>query len=307
MTIFRNGVGLYLLIAFGFSWAIGWLVYATGAMDNQLLFSGLALVYMSGPMIGALVCAWMFDKGRRRETLGIAFKINWVWLWAWALPLALIIGAMAVDLLFSPARFDPAGGYGALLDAQGQDVSALPLGPGLLFWLTVGSAVTLGAVMNMFLTLTEEFGWRGFLWDRWRRFGFWRGNLLIGLVWGVWHAPLIVQGYNYPGLPLWGPVIMIGVTLFLAPLIGWVREAGGTVFHAGLFHGTLNAAAALGLMALTGLAGPFKGSLGLSGFAAGLILCGVIFAVRRSPHGTGRRDGIETDRSEGSPPPSPAP
>ena len=152
-------------------------------------------------------------------------------------------------------------------------------------------AALAGAFLNMFLTLSEELGWRGWLWDRWRGLGFWRCNLLIGLFWGLWHAPLIAQGYNYPELPVWGPVAMTALMLVISPLIGWVREAGGTVFHAGLFHGTLNAGAGLGLLALTGLEFPFKGTLGIGGFVAGLALCGVVFAIRRRAANTAPETG----------------
>ena len=54
MTIFRNGVWLFLLIAFAFSGAIGGVIHATGAMERQLLFTGLAFIYMCGPAIAAL-------------------------------------------------------------------------------------------------------------------------------------------------------------------------------------------------------------------------------------------------------------
>ncbi len=53
--------------------------------------------------------------------------------------------------------------------------------------------------------LRLELGWRGWLWDRRRGFGFWRGYLLIGLIWGARHAPLIgltllVDGVQFPWL-----------------------------------------------------------------------------------------------------------
>ncbi|WP_340681246.1 CPBP family intramembrane glutamic endopeptidase [Natrinema gelatinilyticum] len=44
----------------------------------------------------------------------------------------------------------------------------------------------------------EEFGWRGLLFLKRSPLGFWRVSLLTGVVWGLWHAPLIVQGYNSP-------------------------------------------------------------------------------------------------------------
>ena len=57
-----------------------------------------------------------------------------------------------------------------------------------------------------------------------------------------------------PGVLLWisfgqvlGPVMMIALTILLAPLIGYVRLRARSVLAAAVFHGSLNAAATLAI------------------------------------------------------------
>jgi hypothetical protein len=54
---------------------------------------------------------------------------------------------------------------------------------------------------------------------------------------------LIAAGYNYPRHPVAGPLLVIVLTIFLSPLISYVRAQ--SVFAAAVFHGTFNAAATL--------------------------------------------------------------
>ncbi len=289
---------LFLLIAFGFSWAVRALVWATNAPSNPLLYAALALLFMCGPGLGAFICALVYDKGRRRKALGIALPFNLTLVWAWLIPLLLITGAMAVDLIGPVSFADPAARLSEILAAQGQDANALGVPLDMLVIVQVLSLLLLGPAINSVMTLTEEFGWRGWLWDRWRCFGFWRCNLLIGFVWGVWHAPLIAQGHNYPGMPVAGPVLMIALMMLTAPLIGWVRERGGSVFHAGMFHGTINASAGAPILFTTAGGFPWFGYVGIGGFIA-LALANVILAVfvRPPARGTGRPSGSAPDRS----------
>ena len=59
-------------------------------------------------------------------------------------------------------------------------------------------------VTNLFTALGEEIGWRGFLapaFYRARSFA-WAG-LATGIIWGLWHVPLIVGGGYDAGTPLY--------------------------------------------------------------------------------------------------------
>jgi ABC-2 type transport system ATP-binding protein len=76
--------------------------------------------------------------------------------------------------------------------------------------------------------------------------------LLVGFIWGLWHAPIIAMGHNYgfdyPGAPWSGILAMIWFTLPLAVIIGWLTLKADSVWPAVIMHGALNAIAGLGVL-----------------------------------------------------------
>jgi len=109
--------------------------------------------------------------------------------------------------------------------------------------------------------------WRGYLWERSRELGFWPASLQIGVVWGVWHAPLVYfLGYNYPGHRFWGVILMVVFAILLTPWMLYLREKGNAILAAAIFHGTINAAAGLALYVFARPNDLLVGLTGLSGF-----------------------------------------
>ncbi len=85
--------------------------------------------------------------------------------------------------------------------------------------------------------LGEEYGWRVYLQDRlFSLFGGYKGVLALGIIWGLWHAPLIVFGLNYPGQPILGNVLMVLLTIVLAIIFSYAVLKTGSVWVAVLLH-----------------------------------------------------------------------
>lgn len=261
---------VFLAIAFAVSWGVTIGAHFAGLSRQAQMALPILTLMMTGPAIAALACAFAFEKGRRIEALGLSFKPNAWWLWAWLAPIALAAASVIATVLLSDRSYvDIGAGVRQLAEAQGQDLSTAP--PFLLSTLfIVGASVVLGALINMpILTFTEELGWRGYLYDLWRPGGFWRASLATGAVWGVWHAPAIyLYGLNYPSDRELGVGIFVLFCVLLSPIITLVRERGGSVWAAGLFHGTINAVGGLTLAALSNPVFPWNGIVGLGGFVA---------------------------------------
>jgi len=102
--------------------------------------------------------------------------------------------------------------------------------------------------------------------------GFWRSSAIIGLIWGVWHAPIILQGHNYPQHPVLGVFMMTIFCLLLTPIFSYVRLKAKCVMAAAIIHGSLNATAGLAIMVVKGGSDLTIGVTGLSGF----IVLGVV-------------------------------
>ena len=65
--------------------------------------------------------------------------------------------------------------------------------------------------------------------------------LVSGAIWGLWHAPLIMLGANYPGNPLLGTLLMAINCTIVGTILGWTRLATGSVWPAVLGHAGFNA------------------------------------------------------------------
>jgi uncharacterized protein len=86
----------------------------------------------------------------------------------------------------------------------------------------------------------EEFGWRGYLQRRLFADRPLLAAVATGIIWAVWHFPLIVRGYNYPDHP-WLGTLIFPVSLVLTSIVfGWLRERSGSIWAASLAHSATN-------------------------------------------------------------------
>ncbi len=275
---------VYFSLSFGFSWAVFAAAWGFGLFRNGvgLVEGPFLFIFMWGPAIGAVVATAMFDRARWRVVLGLASAPNWWWAGsALAAASIVLVATYASALLPNVALISLEEGIARALPEQPFPAErTLPPLPVLLVLSLLG-----GALLNGVLTLSEELGWRGYLWNLWRPLGFWRACFLTGLVWGVWHAPVIAAGYNYPDAPVAGPLLMTVFTLLLCPTMGHFREKAGSVFGASIFHGVLNAFAPLSLFMIAADSILQNGILGLPGFT--VLACAnlIVFWRRREAGG----------------------
>lgn len=111
------------------------------------------------------------------------------------------------------------------------------------------ASIPVGALINIIPALGEELGWRGWLLPKLMPLGTVWALLLSGTIWGLWHAPLILLGYNYPDAPGWlGLLCMVGTCILFGAVFGWLRIRSGSIWPAALAHGAFNATAAVHLL-----------------------------------------------------------
>lgn len=242
----------------GLSWSLALLFWLLGGRVGTPAYTLFAGAYMWVPGLVAL-----YFSRKEGLALPLALKPNRFWLLAWLFPVGLTLLSIPLTLPLAPWV-----GAGALKATLPPEALAIPEGT-LLWALFLGGilgGLLAGATVNLLFALGEELMWRGYLWEKLKAKGFWPASLEIGFVWGLWHAPLILMGHNYPNAPILGVGAMILFTLLLTPTLLYVREKGGSVLAPALLHGTLNGVAGLSLLPFLRTHDLLVGVLGLPGF-----------------------------------------
>lgn len=266
-------VAVFLLVAYGVAWATAAVIYLTGGLrDSPELVPGIGLTlatvllpttYMFAPAVGTVVARLLTGEGwsnlglrpRLRDSLG-TYGL------AWFAPAVLtLVGAGVYFALFA-ANFDPelAAFAEAVRQTAGTDVG---FDPWTLVAIQLVSALTIGPLVNTFFALGEEFGWRGYLLPKLLPLGARRATLVVGLVWGAWHWPVIAMGYNYgfgyPGAPWTGFLAMCWFTVTTGVFLAWVTLRSESVWPAAIGHGAINAVAGIGALFVVGQPNPLLG------------------------------------------------
>lgn len=117
----------------------------------------------------------------------------------------------------------------------------------------LGGGIIAGLTINGLFAFGEEYGWRGYLWDRLRPRGRMGTIGLVGALWGLWHAPLVVAvGLNYPDDRIAGVAVMTGFTVAASWPLDELRRATGSPVGPAVFHGAINGAAGVLLLLVGG-------------------------------------------------------
>jgi membrane protease YdiL (CAAX protease family) len=169
-----------------------------------------------------------------------------------------------------------------LIEQMREQLTAFPVH---VFWIALGQGLIAGVTVNAIAAFGEELGWRGFLFKELGHMDLWRSSAIIGLVWGIWHFPLILLGQNYPQHPVAGVFMMILFSILLSPIFGYVRLKSKSVIAAAVMHGSLNGTAGLSIMVVKGGSDLIVGVTGAAGLVVLIIVNLCIFVFDRSIRG----------------------
>ena len=271
----KKRVTIFLVLAFGISWLTALIIFITGGLENSPILdstSGLSLAYlllagpyMWGPALANLLTRLITREGNRDYGLKPDVKQVWpYWATAWVAPAILISLGAALFFILFPQYLD--GTFQSVrmqIAFSGQDPDTINI-PQLLLVQSL-FAVLIAPVLNGIATFGEEFGWRAYLLPKLLGLGAKKALIISGIIWGVWHWPVIAMGYNYgsgyPGAPWLGMLMMVWVTMAWGVLIGWLTLRGKSVWPAVIAHGALNGFAAISTLITKGSPSPLVGPL----------------------------------------------
>lgn len=265
----RKSLTWFLIITFAISWPLflaPLLFHDLEPAIRQSVLTAFFALAMWGPGIAAITVTLFIEKqpfkSFRLNTLGP--KI--FYLWAWFLPPVLIVLSGLLTMLFGAGKLDTK--FTFMQQQMALAGTELPVSTSVLVAIQVVQALLLGPVINLVFAMGEELGWRGFLLPKLLPLGQWRALIISGAIWGVWHAPAIAQGHNYPDHPILGIFLMIIFCILLGIIIGWMYLNTRSPWVAGIAHGSLNAWAGLPYLFIlpgfdTALGGTVTSSIGL--------------------------------------------
>lgn len=248
-AVARHPVVTFYLLAFVLSWA-GWVpqtLHARGILswDSPLL----ALLGGGGPTLAAVIVLLLRGEraGIRRifaSLLKVRVSARW---FVFVLCFWFVVVAIAL-------------GIEALLGRALPAVGAFPWGS------------LLPIVVTMVLSnVWEEIGWRGFALPRLQeRYGDLAIAGIMGLLWSVWHLPLLLNPSSpMASLPWYGEILF---SLALTVIYTWLyRGTGASLFFVTLFHALANTVAFV-LVELGAFVRTYPAVVGLTTLAALVIV-----------------------------------
>lgn len=268
---------IFLPVAFGLSWLAALPLWLGGGLTSGP-FRILATIMMFTPTLGVLA-VWASKRTPFRQwarETGLTFgprpgRTVLVMVGAWLGTLVVIalalLASVALGLITLDFHFRT---FEAAMRAQGAHV---PLSVGTLVLVQLVAGAVASPLLNAIPTFGEEWGWRGWLLPNLvSRFGTARALVLSGVIWGLWHAPLTLLGYNYPNLGPWAMPYFVVTCVFIGILFGWMRLRTGSVWPSVVAHGTLNGFA--GAILLVAAATPNLALAGITG-VVGWVLMGL--------------------------------
>ena len=282
----KKALTWYLAIAFGFSWILFTLPLAFSALGEQTVSMIRLLCWMIamwGPGIAAIVTT-LFVLKEPFGTLGLKrFGKFRYYLAAWFVPPVLAALAIPLSVLLGLAEYDPE------MSLLKQMVAQMPANSGMtleiLLIVQIAQGLLLGPAINVFATVGEEIGWRGFLLPKLLPLGQWKAILVSGFIWGVWHAPAILQGHNYPGHPVAGVFMMILFCIALGAVMSWLYLATKSSWAPAFGHGAVNAWGGLPLIFLVAGYNPLWGGTiaSLAGVVVIALFVGLLVILKQLP------------------------
>lgn len=201
----------------------------------------LVIALMWTPGLVSVLARLVFREGFGDVSWRLGRERARSYLTAWLFPV--VVGALAYGLAWSTGL--------AVLEAPATSSLGLAgMAPLPRLAITIVVALLPGVLLSAVTATGEEIGWRGYMLTRLIDARLPHPVLASGLIWGLWHTPLIVTG-QYAA----GPYPLLSVPLFVVSVVAGgvvaasVRLRSGSVWAAALFHASWNSV----------IQGPFDG------------------------------------------------
>jgi CAAX amino terminal protease family. len=295
-------VGVFLAITWGWSVLVAGALYLIGqrSLDDATapwwVSPLLTVVFLPAPLVAARL---LERRDPQPDRLRTEFAAGW---WRHWLSLVLITAVGLIVLVAALVAATWLAGNlldrpdaGTVLFSQPDIVSSIlthrpstdaagvaalsAVTPGLWGFLAIAVAATVlaAASVNGLFAFGAEYGWRGWLSDELSPLGTFWSTLLVGILSGLWYAPLVLLGHGYPGYAVLGVGFMVAWNVPVAFVLWRLRQWQGSLLAPAMAHGAINGLIGFFWVVMAGGHPLLAAPMGLIGIAVIAALAGVFW------------------------------
>lgn len=234
----KHTTWLYICIVFVLSYLWQLAIYITGGIDSVLF-----PFVMWFPGIIAIVFRLITKEGFRN--VGWGFRNWWYFLPAILLPATVTLTCI---FLLSTLGWGTWSNNFFIFQNGMVDIPKVPMILGnhtqsiAFFVLNFGLSLVVQSLIGSPFTLGEEFGWQGYLLQKLiGKYGLNRGLIVLGVVWGYWHLPIVLMGFSFPNHPVLGALILMPLsTIFIGIFQAWLYLRSKSIWMPMFAHAATN-------------------------------------------------------------------
>jgi membrane protease YdiL (CAAX protease family) len=229
----RLQVLTYLVIVFAFSSFFYFLILHSGSLGNGRGLYVLGLMWC--PALAGMLTLRL--NGRSISDLGWKWGQTKYQVRSWYLPILYASIAYAIVWIFR---------FGAFGNPEYYDSLTKTMHLGGPPWISIVTGIALigtyGMIRSVSSALGEEIGWRGFLVPELSKTtSFTATSLISGIVWSLWHYPVLIYGDYNAGTPTWyGLTCFTVMVISISFVFAWMRLKSGSLWTGAILHGSHN-------------------------------------------------------------------
>ncbi|MBD5502061.1 MAG: CPBP family intramembrane metalloprotease [Lachnospiraceae bacterium] len=239
---------IFCVITFGLTWLLAALIPIMGFVYGGLESLIIVTLCMFMPALGNILTRVITRQGFHDFKLAPKFKGNGRnYLFAYFSFIVLVYLGVLVYYLIYREQFDLTALIMWSPDSTEYNMQFIQI-------INLVVSTVISPIINVIPTLGEELGWRGYL-----LYGLKNSSgssmkavLITGVIWGIWHAPMIAMGHNYgtgyPGYPYIGILMMIVFCVLVGIIEGYITLRTDSVLPAAICHSAINGLGSIGIL-----------------------------------------------------------
>ena len=251
----------FLGIVFTMSWLLVAVIPLSGNKYGSVISLIILSILMLIPALSSILTRIITKEGFKNMYLKPRFKknIKYYLIAYFMTNIFIILGAVVFFIIF-PRTLD----LNLTTFSESLKNNGITIDAKVIFIAQLAQGILIGPIINIIFTLGEELGWRGYLLQKLsKEYSVQKSIIISGIIWGIWHAPIIAMGHNYGtgyvGAPWLGIFAMIVFCVVCGSYLSYLAIKTQSAIPCAIAHSAINAFAGISLCLYKGTPNPFIG------------------------------------------------